>query len=81
MERDYDRLRKRFGLERHARFCDWWMLEGWDSILRYTGFEREAHRVRYGGVQWSNGEGDIVRSGISGTGGSKPCQSKAARVG
>ena len=50
MERDYDRLRKRFGLERHARFCDWWMLEGWDSILRYTGFEREAHRVRSGGI-------------------------------
>ena len=50
LERDYEPLKQALGLRRHARFCDWWMLDGWDSILRYTGFEREAYRVKYSGV-------------------------------
>ena len=50
MEWNYDRLRKRFGLKTHARFCGWWMLKGWDGVLRYTGFESEAYRVRNGCV-------------------------------
>ena len=49
MERDYDHLRSHFGLERHCRLFDWWPLKSHSAILRYTGFERLAYEVKYGG--------------------------------
>ena len=49
MERDYDHLRSHFGLERNFRLFDWWQLKSYSARLRYTGFERLAYEVKYGG--------------------------------